>query len=110
MITSLIQKGPVKLPEEPSTWDAGYTGVADPTNQPDGIVSMLETILSDFNKLEADTVAQEEKDQQAYDKDMTEQAVEKAAKEKEGEMKTHEKARLVEKLKGYNVKKKHLAG
>jgi len=113
MVTSLMQKGhkePVKLPEEPSTWDAGYTGVADPTNQPDGIISMLETILSDFNKMEADTVAQEEKDQQSYDKDMTEQAVEKSTKEKEGEMKTHEKARLVEKLKGYNVKKKHLVG
>jgi len=110
MVTLLIQKGPVSLPDEPSTWDAGYTGVADPSNQPDGIISMLETILSDFNKLEADTVAQEEKDQQSYDKDMTEQAVEKAAKEKEGEMKTHEKARLVDKLKSWNGQKKHLVG
>merc|ERR1719231_195585 len=36
-----VQKSsePVGLPEKPSTWDAGYTGVADPTKQPGGIIA-----------------------------------------------------------------------
>jgi len=30
----LMQKEPVKLPETPSTWEASYTGVTDPTEHP----------------------------------------------------------------------------
>merc|ERR1719321_2158765 len=34
-------QAPVELPAAPETWDASYTGVADPTNQPGGIVTVL---------------------------------------------------------------------
>merc|ERR1719195_2612671 len=37
----LLQKEPVELPETPSTWDASYTGVTDPTEQPEGIIAVL---------------------------------------------------------------------
>merc|ERR1719387_1059766 len=66
-----LQQGgqaPVELPENPETWDSSYTGVADPTAQPDGIIS----------KMEAETKAQEEADQKAYDDEMSEFAIEKA--------------------------------
>merc|ERR1719454_530478 len=33
----LVQRG-VELPDSPATWDSSYTGIADPTNQPDGII------------------------------------------------------------------------
>merc|ERR1719407_190764 len=53
-----IQK-PVNLGKEPSTWDSGYTGVADPDKQPGGIISVLESVQSDFSKMEAETKANE---------------------------------------------------
>merc|ERR1719163_2760476 len=49
-----IQK-PVNLGKKPSTWDAGYTGVADPDKKGSGILSILEAVLSDFEKMEAET-------------------------------------------------------
>merc|ERR1712078_619863 len=55
-----IQK-PVNLGKKPSTWDAGYTGVADPDNK-GGIISILEAVLSDFEKMEAETKSQEAQD------------------------------------------------
>merc|ERR1719160_1594428 len=51
---------PVELPESPSTWDAGYTGVSDPAGQLDGIITVLKACSSDFATMEADTRAQEE--------------------------------------------------
>merc|ERR1719217_1052065 len=62
-----IQK-PVNLGKSPSTWDAGYTGVSDPDNK-GGIISVLEAVLSDFEKMEADTKAQEAADQKAFEDD-----------------------------------------
>merc|ERR1719269_187944 len=53
-----IQK-PVNLGKKPATWDSGYTGVADPDKQPGGIISVLEAVLSDFEKMEAETKSQE---------------------------------------------------
>merc|ERR1719324_1081450 len=44
---------PVSLPEKPATWDSGYTAVADPTNQPNGIIAVLEEVLSDYEKMES---------------------------------------------------------
>merc|ERR1719324_2172009 len=58
-----LQRG-VDLPDEPSTWDSGYTGVADPKEQPGGIISVLEATAEDFSKMEADTRAQEATDQE----------------------------------------------
>merc|ERR1719201_2052071 len=85
-----LQQGgqaPVELPENPATRDSGYTGVADPTAQPDGIISVMEEVASDFAKMEAETKAQEEADQKAYDDEMSELAIEKATRKKEIEMK-----------------------
>jgi len=56
--SELLQRDPVKLPKKPSTWDSGYTGVASPDKQPDGIISVLQSTASDFATMEADTKAQ----------------------------------------------------
>merc|ERR1712087_920364 len=58
---------PQKLPKKPSTWDSGYTGVADPDKQPGGIISVLESILTDFEEMESDTKAQEAADEKEYE-------------------------------------------
>merc|ERR1719379_1115629 len=52
------KKKGVDLPEKPETWDSGYTGVADPKGQPDGIITVLEATAADFAAMEADTHAQ----------------------------------------------------
>jgi hypothetical protein len=108
---TLIQKGhkaPVELPESPSTWDSSYTGVSDPTAQPDGIVTVLEEIMKNFAEMESQTAAQEATDQKEYDADMTEKATDKASKETEAEMKGHERKRLLDKLESWKGQKKHV--
>merc|ERR1719281_518928 len=91
------QRG-VDLPEEPSTWDSGYTGVADPNAQPGGILTILEETAADFAQMEAETRAQEAMDQKAYEEDMKDCTIEKARRSKEAEMKTAEKKRLTDKI------------
>eukprot|EP00933_Yihiella_yeosuensis_P035720 TRINITY_DN2930_c0_g1_i1.p1 TRINITY_DN2930_c0_g1~~TRINITY_DN2930_c0_g1_i1.p1 ORF type:complete len:705 (+),score=273.91 TRINITY_DN2930_c0_g1_i1:60-2174(+) len=83
----------VELPDSPDTWGASYTGVADPNNQPGGVVAILEKTLEDFAKMLADTQAQEEEDQTAYEKSMGDMAVEKARLTTESELKSEEKTR-----------------
>merc|ERR1719395_436281 len=85
-----IQRGKrgVNLPDEPSTWDSGYTGVSDPESQPGGILTILEKTASEFAEMEADTNSQEAMDQKAYEEDMKECTIEKARRVKESEMKT----------------------
>merc|ERR1712085_23471 len=73
-----LLQAPVDLPADPTTWDSSYTGVANADAQPGGIVTVLETVSSDFAKMQAETEAQEESDQDAY----------------------QEKKRLLEKLEG----------
>eukprot|EP00747_Dinoflagellata_sp_TGD_P153071 gnl/TRDRNA2_/TRDRNA2_177361_c5_seq28.p2 gnl/TRDRNA2_/TRDRNA2_177361_c5~~gnl/TRDRNA2_/TRDRNA2_177361_c5_seq28.p2 ORF type:complete len:399 (-),score=149.70 gnl/TRDRNA2_/TRDRNA2_177361_c5_seq28:98-1132(-) len=94
---SFTQKG-VDLPEEPSTWDSGYTGVADPNAQPGGILTILEETAADFAQMEADARANEAMDQKAYEEDMKECTIEKSRRSKEAEMKTAEKKRLTDKI------------
>merc|ERR1719317_878477 len=86
-----LMKEPVKLPEKPSTWEASYTGVTDPTEQPSGIIAVLKKVSADFAKMEAQTKAQEESDKALYDEDMKRCGIEKAARIKESEMKDVEK-------------------
>jgi len=50
-----IQAPGMKLPKNPNTWDAPFTGVADPDKQPSGIITILENVMSDFAKMEAET-------------------------------------------------------
>jgi len=89
-----LQRDPQELPEEPSSWDASYTGVSDPNNKEGGVLSVLEACASDFAKMEAETRAQEMEDQSAFDEDDQANQIEKARREKEVEMKTQEKETL----------------
>merc|ERR1719150_1218495 len=104
----LMQK-PVKLPEDPKTWDSSYSGVADPTKANTGVIAVLKAVASDFAKMEADTRAQEETDQKAYDEEMSSSEIEKARRAKENEMKTSEKKRLTEKMEELKKSKKHFS-
>merc|ERR1719409_1546607 len=104
-----LQRG-VDLPEEPSTWDSGYTGVADPSAQPGGILTILENTAKEFSEMEADTRAQEAMDQKAYEEDMKECTIEKARRTKESEMKSAERKRLTDKIDAMTKSKKATAG
>merc|ERR1719191_1896503 len=104
-----LQRG-VDLPDEPSTWDSGYTGVADPKDQPGGIITILEKTAEEFAQMEADTRAQEAMDQKAYEEDMKECTIEKARRTKESEMKTQEKKRLSDKIDAMTKSKKNTEG
>merc|ERR1711933_75178 len=105
----LMQKDPVKLPETPSTWEASYTGVTDPAEQPDGIIAVLKKVSADFAKMEAQTKAQEESDQSLFDEDMKKCAIEKAALTKESEMKDAEKKRKIQKVAQLKASHKHVS-
>jgi len=103
-----LQRG-VELPENPATWDSAYTGVADPNEQPGGIVSVLKEISSDFARMEADTRAQEETDQKEFEDEMKDCAIEKAKRTKESEMKSQEKKRLNDKIDEMSKRRKHVS-
>jgi len=108
---SLIQgraTAPVKLPENPATWDSGYTGVADPVNPEGGIIAILEKVMEDFATMEADTHAQEASDEAAYKKSMSEMDIEKSRRTQEEKMKTEEKARRVEKVSDLTASNKNV--
>jgi peptidoglycan hydrolase CwlO-like protein len=100
----------VDLPENPETWDAGYTGVADPKAQPGGIITVMEKIGADFAEMEADTRAQEAEDQKAFDEELSAQAIEKAERTQESKSKGQERGRVVNKLTELKDKNKHVAG
>jgi len=104
-----IQK-PVNLGKNPATWDSGYTGVADPDKKEGGIISVLEAVLSDFAKMEADTKAQEAQDQKEFEEAMKSNSIEKAGRTQEVEMKTAEKARRTDKIASLNSAKKDTNG
>merc|ERR1719362_1695127 len=103
----LLQKEPVKLPDEPSTWDASYTGVTDPKAQPDGILSVLKKVSADFAKMEAETKAQEATDESAFQEEMKSTAIEKSRRAKEAEMKEQEKKRLADQVDSWGKSLKH---
>jgi len=94
---SFVQ-APQKLPKNPATWDAGYTGVSDPDSQPGGIISVLETVMEDFAKMEAETKAQESADQKEYEQSMSDNDIESARRTQESEMKAEEKKRRAGKI------------
>jgi len=97
----------VELGKKPSTWDAGYSAVADPSKANTGIISILEAVLSDFEKMEAETKSQEAEDQQEFDQAMSDHAIEKAERTQEVEMKTAEKGRRNDKINSLNGQKKN---
>jgi len=98
---------PVQLSDKPSTWESSYSGVADPKQQPEGIITVLEKVSSDFSQMEADTKAQEVTDEKNYQEEMKTSKIEKARREKESEMKTQEKHRVSDKIASLEKSKKH---
>jgi len=100
-----IQK-PVKLPENPKTWDAPFTGVADPDKQPSGIITVLENVMEDFAKMEAETKSQEAGDQKEYEQSMSDNDIEMARRTQESEMKSDEKKRRAGKIADLERQKK----
>jgi len=103
----LQNHAPITLPAEPSTWSASYTGVADPTKQPAGVVDVLKVIATDFAKMQSDSEAQEEMDQKAYDAEMKTCEIERTRRTKESELKVEEKKRHVDKMASMQKSKKH---
>jgi hypothetical protein len=87
---------PVKLPKEPSTWDSAYTGVTDPQAQPSGIIAVLKALNANFVQMASETKSQEIVDQQQFDEQMQKEAIEKARRRKEVEMKENHRLRKTE--------------
>jgi len=82
--TALVQQQPVA----PEIFDAPYKGMQGKAG---GVVGMLETIESDFARLEAETAAAEETAQNEYDAFMTDSQVDKDSKVTDMEHKTSKK-------------------
>jgi len=99
---------PAELSETPSTWDASYTGVTDPTEAGSGIISVLQKTNEFFAKMETDTKVQEESDQKFYEEEMKDCDIEKATRLKEAEVKGAEKKRQVDKTATLGAEKKHV--
>jgi len=106
-MVELLQRDPVSLPNRPANWESEYTGAADPMNQPDGIIAVMEKTASEFATMEADTRAQEEADQKDYQEDMKNSEIEKARRSKEAEMKGQERTQLLSKIDSLTSSKKH---
>jgi hypothetical protein len=77
------------------TFGGAYKGNQDGA---DGVMALLEVILSDFAGLEADTMAAETAAQQSYDAFMIASKKDKAVKEKQIEMDSNDKVSAEEKL------------
>merc|ERR1719428_1262570 len=82
--TALLQQ----QPEAPEIFDSPYKGMQAESG---GVVGMLEVIMSDFARLEAETKAAEEQAQKEYDEFMTDSEVDKAQKTQDIEHKTARK-------------------
>jgi flagellar biosynthesis chaperone FliJ len=74
--TALAQQQPTP----PPTWEEAYTGMQSRSG---GVIGMLQVILSDFMKLAADTVAQEEADQREFEAFIEDSRVAKLEKEQD---------------------------
>jgi len=99
-------QAPVKLPKDPKTWDSPYTGVADPDKQPSGIITVLENVMADFAKMEAETKSQEEADQKEYDQSMSDNDIEMARRTQEADMKSNESKRRADQVNVLTSQKK----
>jgi len=108
-----VQQGhrdPVTLPSSPALWTAPYTGVADPTAQPEGIVAVLEKVAADFSQIEASSRANEAADQKEYEETMKSAAVEKARRSQEVDTKTSESKRTMDNIMSMTSYHKHVSG
>jgi hypothetical protein len=98
---------PVELTGPPDTWGASYTGVADPKAQPEGIISVLQAVASEFATMEADTAAQDATDQAQYEEDIKANEITKAERETQVSTKSAEKSRQVEIIESLTAARKH---
>merc|ERR1719213_115329 len=76
------------LVQAPEIFDSPYKGMQAESG---GVVGMLEVILSDFQRLQAETEAAEEQSAKEYDEFMADSEADKAAKTKDMEDKTVKK-------------------
>merc|ERR1719378_1786055 len=90
----------VELPDKPSTWDASYTGTADPQNAGEGILTILEETMQKFSKMEADAKVTDETDQKEYEQDMAAKKIETDETNTDTQMKTQKKESLQQKMEG----------
>jgi len=108
-IPESLMQAPVELPENPDTWTSSYTGVADPKKQPDGIITILESVSSEFSEMEAQTKAQEETDQKDYQETMKQSKVALAERKQEVKEKEDQKMESISELDSTKDKKKRTA-
>lgn len=101
---------PVNLPNNPATWDSSYTAVADPKEQPTGIIVVLEQVSADFAQMESGTAAQEASDKEVFDEDMKNCDIEKARRREESEVKSQERKRQLEKQASLETERKGVKG
>merc|ERR1719401_1300947 len=109
---ALVQKlrAPVELPATPSTWDASYTGVMDPTDPASGILAVLQKVMADFAEMESNTRAQEATDQHTYEQNIKASEIQKAEHLKAIEVKGAEQKRLEGKISMKQSSHKLLSG
>merc|ERR1719214_51966 len=88
----------VDLPDSPDTWDSSYTGVTDPENGADGVLALLDGVMTKFSSMEADAKVQDETDQKNYEADMQASKISKAETDQDTTMKTGKKESEQEKL------------
>merc|ERR1719327_1899776 len=100
----------VELPDSPATWDSSYTGVADPKNGGEGVLTLLDETLEKFSKMEADAKVQDETDQKDYEKDMAAKKVETDETNMDTQMKTSKKDSTQEKMESAAATLKHTSG
>jgi uncharacterized protein YoxC len=86
--TALLQQKKRQQPTSPPIFDSAYTGMQAESG---GVVSMLEVIMSDFGRLEADTKSAEATAQKEYDTFMEDSKIDKARKTSDIEHKTAKK-------------------
>jgi len=97
----------VELPESPATWDSSYTGVSDPKNGAEGVLSVLDESMQKFSRMEADAKVQDEVDQKDYESDMAAKKVELEETAMDTQMKSSRKDTLQEKMEGMATSLKH---
>merc|ERR1719407_308298 len=97
----------VDLPDSPDTWDSSYTGVTDPENGADGVLALLDGVMTKFSSMEADAKVQDETDQQNYEKDMQAKKISLEETKQDSQMKTTKKDSLQEKMEGLQGQLKH---
>jgi len=97
----------VNLPESPSTWDSSYTGVTDPAEGGNGVLTILDGVATKFSKMEAEAKLQDETDQKEFEKDMQAKKVQIAELETDTQSKTTKKETLQTKLDALGSQLKH---